>query len=61
MFLDDDNTPKNQPKKPKPLDKLSIGELEDYIREMKEEIIRVEQEIVRKKAHKDAVSSLFKS
>jgi uncharacterized small protein (DUF1192 family) len=60
MFEDLDNIPRNAPKKPKPLDKLSIEELQDGIREMKEEIVRYEAEIVKKKAHKDAMSSLFK-
>ena len=59
-MFDDDNTPKNMPKKPKPLDKLSIEELEQYITDMKNEILRVEREIVKKKDHKEAMSSLFK-
>lgn len=60
-MFDDDNQPRNAAKKPRPLDDMSIEELEEYIAEMKEEIIRVEQDIAKKKAHKDAVSSLFKS
>ncbi len=60
MFEDLDNVPRNAPKKPKPLDKLSVEELQDGIKDMKEEILRYEAEIVKKKAHKDAVSSLFK-
>lgn len=60
-MFDDDNLPRNAPKKPQSLDKFSIEELEERIRTMKEEIIRAEQEIAKKKAHKDAVSSLFKS
>jgi len=60
-MFDDDTTPKNQPKKPKLLDNMSVDELEAYIQDMKTEITRVEQEITRKKAHAAAVSSLFKS
>lgn len=60
-MFDDDNQPRNAPKKPRPLDDMSIEELENYIAEMKEEIVRVEQDIAKKKAHQDAASSLFKS
>ena len=61
MFDEDkDNEPRNQPKKLKPLDKLSIDELREGIEEMKSEIVRYEQEIAKKKAHKEAMSSLFK-
>ena len=60
-MLDDDNIPRNMPKKLRPLDKMSVTELDEYIAEMKAEITRVEQEIARKKAHAAAVSSLFKS
>ena len=44
MFEDLDNIPRNAPKKPKPLDKMSIEELEDGIREMQDEIKRYEWE-----------------
>ncbi len=60
-MLDPENEPLNQPKKLKSLDKMSIQELEQYIQDMKDEIARVEQEIKKKKAHRDAVSSIFKS
>lgn len=61
IFEDKDDQPRNQPRKPRPLDNMSIEELERYIGDMKDEIVRVEGEIARKKAHRDAVSSLFKS
>lgn len=61
MFDEDkDNLPRNQPKKPKLLDNLSIEELEQGIVEMRDEIMRYEKEIAKKKAHKEAMSSLFK-
>ena len=60
-MFDPENEPRNMPKKPKPLDKLSVEELEQGIREMKDEIVRYEAEIVKKKAHKEAMSALFKS
>jgi len=62
MFDEDkDNEPQNQPKKLKPLDKLSVDELREGIEEMKIEIARYEQEIERKKAHATAAATLFKS
>jgi uncharacterized small protein (DUF1192 family) len=61
MLFDDDLDPKTKKKALKPLDKLSIDELGDYIISLKEEIIRVETEVARKKAHKDAMSGLFKT
>lgn len=62
MFDEDkDNLPRNQPKKLKPLDKLSIDELRQGIEDMKSEIVRYEKEIERKKAHAAAASSIFKS
>lgn len=60
-MIDPDLEPRHAPKKPKPLDNLSIEELEQGIRDMKDEIVRYEKEIAKKKAHRDAVSSLFKS
>jgi uncharacterized small protein (DUF1192 family) len=60
MFEDPDNLPRNAPKKPKPLDKISIEELEEGIREMQDEILRYQAEIAKKKAHQQAASSLFK-
>ncbi|HEY8190249.1 MAG TPA: DUF1192 family protein [Micavibrio sp.] len=61
MLFDDENTPQNQPKKKRVLDKMSVEELRQYIDDMKEEISRVEQEIARKKAHAAAAASIFKS
>lgn len=60
-MFDDESEPRNQPKKPKPLDKLSIDELRQGIEDMKAEITRYEKEIERKKAHAAAASSIFKS
>ena len=60
MFEDLDNTPRHGPKKLKPLDQLSVEELEQGIRDMQEEILRYQAEILKKKTHKEAMSSLFK-
>ena len=54
--------------KPKPvvtagenLSTLSVSELEQRIVEFEREILRVRQEVGRKRAHEDAASKLFKS
>ncbi|MAM34773.1 MAG: hypothetical protein CMH28_06835 [Micavibrio sp.] len=61
-MFDDDDLPKNNTKtKVRDLEVMSIDELEDYIVKMEEEIDRVRAEIKKKKAHKDAASSFFKS
>jgi uncharacterized small protein (DUF1192 family) len=46
---------------PRNLVDMSITELEDYIAEMKSEIARVEGDIAKKKASRDAAASVFKS
>lgn len=45
---------------PKNLEPLSVDELEGYVISLKEEIIRVEAEIRKKKSYLDAAASLFK-
>jgi uncharacterized small protein (DUF1192 family) len=42
------------------LDTLGIEELRDYIGELKEEIARVEADIVRKDSHKTAADAFFR-
>ncbi len=59
-MFDDELEPQHQPKALKNLEPLSLDELKNYIQEMRDEIIRTEEEIKRKKAHMDAVSSVFK-
>ncbi len=61
MFLDD--TP---PRKKTGFEKLklvdmSVGEMRDYIKELQEEIARVEADIVKKEASKAAAASVFKT
>lgn len=60
-MFDDDLDPRTKKKVLKSLDNYSVSELEEYITNLKNEITRAESEIARKKAHKDAVSSLFGS
>lgn len=59
-MFDDELEPQKQSAKLKNLEPMSLDELRRYIAEMKEEIERAEAEIVRKKAHMDAASSVFK-
>lgn len=61
MFLDD--TP---PRKKSGFEKLnlvdmSVFEMEEYIVQLKEEIVRVETDITKKKASQAAAASVFKS
>ena len=59
-MLEDDLEPQKQSAKLKNLEPLSIDELMAYIEDMKQEIVRTEEEIKRKKAHMDAAASVFK-
>ncbi|MCL4767170.1 MAG: DUF1192 family protein [Hyphomicrobiaceae bacterium] len=43
-----------------PLHALSVGDLEERLAALREEIRRVEQEIASKRAHGQAASALFK-
>jgi uncharacterized small protein (DUF1192 family) len=61
MLTDDDLEPRNTPKKPRPLDDMSIGDLEAYVAALRAEIARVEAAIEAKKAHKAAMDALFKA
>lgn len=42
------------------LDTLGVDELRDYIGELREEIARVEADIVRKESHRSAADAFFK-
>ncbi len=59
-MLTDDLEPQKQPRKPKPLDGMSIDELKSYVLALQDEIARVEAAIAAKQAHMQAVSALFK-
>jgi uncharacterized small protein (DUF1192 family) len=59
-MLEEDLEPQKQSVKLKNLEPLSIDELLAYIEDMKQEIVRTEAEIKRKKAHMDAAASVFK-
>ncbi len=46
---------------PRKFDNMSIEEIEDYVVELKDETVRAEEEIAKKKASRDAAASVFKS
>jgi uncharacterized small protein (DUF1192 family) len=52
--------PKLGPSVGEPLDSLGISELQGRIAALKEEIVRVEVELARKKAHEAAAAQVFK-
>lgn len=56
----EDLEPRKTKPKPKNLDPLSVDELEDYIRELEEEIARAKGEIAKKSAHLNAAQAFFK-
>ncbi len=60
-MFDDESDPKLKKKTCKGLDPMSLSELQNYISDMKQEILRVETEMKKKADHQDSVSSFFKS
>ncbi len=60
MIDADDLEPRRRPATPKPLDGLSIGELEAYIAELEAEIGRAREAIARKRDHRGAADALFR-
>ena len=61
MAEDDDAPPKKRLRLEKlVLDTLGIDELRDYIGELRDEITRVEADIVRKQSHKTAADAFFR-
>lgn len=61
MIFDDDAPPKRpQRLVPLLLDRLSVVDLEDYITELRAEIVRAEADIERKQSHRNAAESFFR-
>jgi uncharacterized small protein (DUF1192 family) len=60
--MHDDDEPKPKPRRLEELrlDPLAVAELEDYIAELRAEIVRVEAEIGRKRSHRSAADAFFK-
>lgn len=61
FMIMDENEPRKKPSTFKDLERLSIDELENYISELKAEIVRTEDDIKKKKAKIEAASAFFKS
>ncbi len=60
MSGDDDDLPRHRKLPPKDLTPLSIGELEDYIAGLNDEIARARAAIEAKQRHRGGADSLFK-
>ena len=59
-MFEDEFTPRKKAPTLKNLDDMGIAELEEYIAELKAEILRAEKEIEKKKAVRDRAASIFK-
>ncbi len=60
--MDEEDLEPQRTKSPKPpLDDLSIEELEAYITDLEDEILRVRAEIDKKDSHRKNVEGLFKN
>jgi uncharacterized small protein (DUF1192 family) len=56
----EENDPPSKPKGLKPLDTLSVDELEEYVASLEAEIVRVKASIAAKQAHAQAAAAFFK-
>jgi uncharacterized small protein (DUF1192 family) len=56
----DEVEPRRKPVSQKPLDPLSVGELEDYVAALEAEIARVKAAIAAKQSHRAGLDGLFK-
>ena len=60
--MEEEDLEPQRTKPPKlPLDDLSIGELQAYINDLEDEILRVKGEIHKKSDHRKSVEGLFKT
>ena len=59
MINPDEFEPQKKSAKPRDLNPMSIGELQDYIASLKEEIARAEAAIAKKEAHRSGIDALF--
>lgn len=60
-MFDDDLDPKKKKPQIKPLDGMSVPELNAYLSQLKEEQTRVEAEIAKKENYKSRADSFFKT
>lgn len=59
MIFDEDSEPKNKKPVLRPLDKMSLAELAEYLEALEAEKTRVSAEMTRKQKHMQAVDALF--
>lgn len=59
MLNPDDLDPPKKAAKARDLTPMSVGELQDYIASLEEEIARAEAAITKKQAHRGAIDALF--
>lgn len=60
MMFDEDLPKPKTAEFPRKFENMSIGELENYIGELKAEIARAEGDIAKKKASQEAANNVFK-
>lgn len=60
-MFDDLELPKKSECFPRNLEKLSVSELAQYVKDLESEIARVKQNMIDKKESQDAAASIFKS
>ncbi len=59
MINPDELEPRQVNTKPRDLGPMSVGELQDYIAALEDEIARADAAIVQKEAHRSGVDALF--
>lgn len=59
MIFDEESEPRHKKAALRPLDKMSVSELEEYLGELEAEKTRVAEEIARKQKHMQAMDALF--
>ncbi len=59
--MTEDDRPRAKPQRLTilPLDELGVGELEDYVADLRAEIARVEAAVARKRSFKDRADAVF--
>lgn len=59
MIFDEDSDPRHKKTTLRPLDKMSVSELEEYLQALESETQRVAAEVKRKQSHMQAMDALF--
>lgn len=60
LLDNDEDLPRNQPRKPRDLSRMSVDELREYVAALQAEIARVEQAIQSKQSVREAAEAFFK-